>query len=577
MTQVLPTISKEDFEIHQRLLTDYPFFARHIQKIEPKDLAVKDVDDPDEKDFDRLVRAQVLALQENQLQGMIPFIFNPVQWKLHLFCQDMLKRLGFVRVAMGKPRQVGGSTFFHGMAHYLACNTPGLKIHIVSHNDASTKKFLRRARKMAGAAPPTVTPARQVENSNELIFDNGATWGIATAGNPDALRSDNAHFLHASEEAYWKEAERTTAAIIPALSDGPGSWGCRESTSQGKGNPWHKFIEETISGENEWELFFEPWYNHPKYQRTPPPGWEPNAESLDEYNRLRDLGVTLTKAQLYWRQMKIKSLRALWMFKQEFPSDIHESFQAPANTLYNPDAVNKAAANSRTNRIQLDPYAPLILGVDPARKGDRTVLAFRQGRVFRDVIVYPKMDDNSLVRIIAEYLGKGYKGTPVKHCFIDYAIGEGPASRLRDLGFLMQITSVHFGESADDTERYLNKRVEMAIELRDWFGDTGEHVQIPCLDRTQDEKKLADDIISDLLAIPDFMQSTGSEKIKLPPKDAIKKAYGKSPDIFDAMILTFAFPVAGERPAELQEFARQNYSHVEPSELARINSDFDGA
>lgn len=573
MSGIIQTITAEDWEIHSRLLTDYPFFARHIQKIEPKDLTIQE-DDPNEKDFERIARLQTLALQnQDDLAGMIPFIFNPVQWKLHLFCEDMLKRRGLVRVAMGKPRQVGGSTYFHGRAHKEACNTPGLKVHIVSHNDDSTRKFLRRARKMAAAAPPTVTPARPVDNSKELIFDNGASYGIATAGNPDALRSDNCHFLHASEEAYWKEAELTTAAVIPALSDGPGSWGARESTSKGKGNAWHKFIQETMAGDNEWELFFEPWYNHPKYQKTPPPGWEPNAEALEARYKY---GVELTDAQLYWRAMKIKSLRALWLFNQEYPGTIHESFQASSNTLYNPDAVNKARLNGKGMLITPDYNAPLILGVDPARKGDRTVLAFRQGRVFRDVIVYPKMDDNSLVRIIAEYLGKGYKGTPVAKCFIDYAIGEGPASRLRDLGYIKQIQSVHFGESADDSDRYLNKRVEMALELRDWFGDTGEHVQIPGRDDTKDDQKLADDITSDLLAIPDFMQATGSEKIKLPSKDVIKKEYGKSPDIFDAMILTFAFPVQGERPAELQQFAKENFGHVTPSELAVINRDFDG-
>jgi hypothetical protein len=116
-------VPKEDWEVHLRLLTDYPFFARHIQKIEPKDLTVQEPDDPDEKDFDRLVRLQTQALMAESLAGMIPFIFNPVQWKLHLFCEDMLARLQLVRVAMGKPRQVGGSTYFHGKAHQLACRS----------------------------------------------------------------------------------------------------------------------------------------------------------------------------------------------------------------------------------------------------------------------------------------------------------------------------------------------------------------------------------------------------------------------------------------------------------------------
>jgi hypothetical protein len=259
--------------------------------------------------------------------------------------------------------------------------------------------------------------------------------------------------------------------------------------------------------------------------------------------------------------MQIKDLRALWMFKQEFPATIDESFQSSADTLYNPDAITRARKND--GKIALDPYAPLIMGVDPARTGDRTVIAFRQGNVIRKVLTWPKMDDMRLVGIIAQYLSKGFEGKAVAKCFMDYAIGEGVASRLRELGYFKEVCIVDFGEAATE-DRFLNKRIEMYMDLKDWIGDTGEWVSIPD----------NDDVASDLLAIPDFMQSTGSEKLKLPPKDQIKKDYGKSPDIADAIVLTFAYPVAAERVAELQQFAKQNLAHLPVSELGSVLRDF---
>jgi hypothetical protein len=541
-------LSQEEWDLHQRLLTDFPFFSRHIIKIEPKDLQETD------ENFKESI--SILA-DEDSLDGTIPLLFHPGQLKLYAAIKSMQDELGFIRIAMVKPRQVGWSTLIQSYLYWRATMTKGMRIHIVSHNTDSTRQFLRRFRKICKGAPAYITPGRPVDNSKEIILDNGASVSIATAGTPDAIRSSSFHAGHLTEEPSWPEPEATMAALMPALSDGPNSICFREATSKGKGTPWHRFIQDVQTNQTEWRLFFDAWFSHPKYQTTPPLGWQPNEEAL-EAQRL----YNLTLHQLFWRANKIKSLGALWLFKQEYPGTVEESFQASANTLYNPDTITRARKNDK-NLIP-DPYAPLIMGVDPARTGDRTVIAFRQGKVVREVRVWPKMDDMRLVGIIATYLKDGYNGKAVSKCFIDYAIGEGPASRLRELGFYKEVQTVHFGETPSE-ERYANKRIEMAMNLRDWLGDTGEHVAIPD----------SDDIAADLLAIPDFVNSTGSEKLKLPPKDLIKKEYGRSPDIFDAIILTFAYPVAGERPAALHEFARNNLAHLPPSEFASILKDFE--
>lgn len=558
-------LTPEELKIHARLVSDFPFFARHVQMIEPKDIAFTE---DDQAQFEALWR-------EDSTAGMVPFVFRVGQHNLDVFVNDMKRELGYVAAALVKPRQVGWSTYIQARAHWLSTKTPGLKTLIVSHTRDSTGKFLRRIRKMCAAAPSVVTPGRPLENSKEIGFANGAYISIATAGSPDAVRSDSAHFFHGSEETSWENAAELATAIFPALSFAAGSEAYRETTSKGRNTDWHNFIVETLQNydektktwtqkENRWRVFFDPYHNDPRYQRKPPLGWEPNDEEREHARaHLGHMTEAQQLARLFWRRLMIKDLRALWRFKQEYPSTIDESFQASEATLYPPEAVYRARANGKNGSILIDPFAPLIMGVDPARTGDRTAIVFRQGKVIVDYFVYPKMEDMQLVGILAKHLAEGFKGKRVAKCFIDYAIGEGVCSRLRELGFYLQVQSVHFGESASE-ERYANKRCEMYMNMRDWFGDTGEHVAIPD----------TDEMSGDLLAIPDFVESTGSEKIKLKPKDEIRKAYGRSPDLADACALTFAYPVAAERIADLDQLVREYTNYAPQTEISRIMGDF---
>jgi hypothetical protein len=46
---------------------------------------------------------------------------------------------------------------------------------------------------------------------------------------------------------------------------------------------------------------------------------------------------------------------------------------------------------------------------------------------------------------------------------------------------------------------------------------------------------------------------TSTGKIKLQSKDVIKKTYGRSPDLFDAMALTFSYDVRSRKQQELEK------------------------
>jgi hypothetical protein len=90
-----------------------------------------------------------------------------------------------------------------------------------------------------------------------------------------------------------------------------------------------------------------------------------------------------------------------------------------------------------------------------------------------------------------------------------------------------QVVEVPFGGKALAEHKFLNRRSEMWYALREWLRAGG---MIP------DDSRL----ISELAAPVYFFNAAG--KIQLEPKEKIVERLGFSPDLADALALTFAVP-----------------------------------
>ena len=173
-------------------------------------------------------------------------------------------------------------------------------------------------------------------------------------------------------------------------------------------------------------------------------------------------------------------------------------------------------------------YAAKVMGVDPARFGDdRSVIFCRQGLYAQQPQVFRGLDNMALADKVAQQI-ELFRPDAV---FIDAGNGSGVIDRLRQLHH--DVIEVHFSGSPS-AARYLNKRAEMWFELRDWLRAGGA---IPDLvDLKQD------------LAAPTY-KFTPADKIQLESKDDIKGRGLPSPDLGDALALTFAFPVYKDHSA----------------------------
>ncbi len=171
--------------------------------------------------------------------------------------------------------------------------------------------------------------------------------------------------------------------------------------------------------------------------------------------------------------------------------------------------------------------APLLMGVDVARFGeDRSVIAFRRGRDARTIPwqVYRKLDTQQLAMRIAE-AAQEYKPDAI---FVDGGgVGGGVVDALKAMRF--KVFEVQAGSSADDKEKYQNKRCELWARSKEWL-ETG------CIPNDKD-------LLEDFKA-PQYEWHPVSNKLVLESKDDMKKRGYASPDMAEALLQTFARPVA---------------------------------
>ncbi len=201
--------------------------------------------------------------------------------------------------------------------------------------------------------------------------------------------------------------------------------------------------------------------------------------------------------------------------KGEFP-------RTGSNQFIGRDVVTKAAEREITD----DPGAPLIMAVDVARFGsNESVIRFRKGRDARSIPAI-RMKGADTMAVAAAVAANIERHNP-EAVFVDGAgVGGGVVDRLKQMGY--RVREVQSGESADDPERFLNKRVEMWGEMREWL-------TIGCID---DDVRLHDDLTG-----PEYSVALKGQ-LKLETKEAMQKRGLASPDDGDALALTFAGPVA---------------------------------
>lgn len=460
---------------------------------------------------------------------VVPLQMNRAQQYLHGRLEEQLQGTGKVRALVLKGRQQGVSTYVQARMRWRLKHRSGVKAYVMAHEQKATDNLFGMAKRYQDSEPEWARPSTGASNTKELWFDVvDSRYEVATAGTKEVGRSGTAQFFHASEYAFWPMAETHWAGIGQTVPDMEDTEIIVESTANGVLNDFYARWKQAIAGRSDFIPVFIPWYWQPEYERDVPADWVRTPEE----DELVELYAELTDRKLAWRRAKIENDFAgdVTKFQQEYPLNWQEAFVNEKRDTYIPGKlVVRAQAVTEVNYS-----GPMLVGVDPARYGDdRTAIVVRQGRKVRAMRTYEGKSTMDVAGIVARFI----QSQNPNRVYIDViGLGAGVYDRLVELGYGPRdeggrgiVCAVNVAESAIEDEKYANKRAEVWAQLKKWLESW------PC------SLPEGDEWLADLTAPGYSYDSSG--RLRLESKEQMKKRGDKSPDIGDALALTFAEPV----------------------------------
>ena len=324
----------------------------------------------------------------------------------------------------------------------------------------------------------TIKGVRFNESELSITYPNGSVIRLYGADNADSLRGIYLDGVVIDEVADMKP-NVWGEVLRPALADRQG---------------WALFIG-TPKGIN---LFYE-IYQRALMEDT----WFAKIYRADETNMIRPEELAAAKVEMTESQ-----------FAQEFMCD----FAASNDDILIPVSLAVSATKKQYNDAEVRGSFKVI-GVDVARYGDdSSVIIKREGLKIHPPIIFKDISNTDL----ADAVMREVVDFQPEQVNIDAGRGEGVIDMLKSNRF--RVNEINFGGTQGVSKYYRNKRAEMWDNMRKFLQSGGS---IP-----DDAAIVAE------LATQTF--NMNNDVFTLTSKEKMRKDGVKSPDIADAIALTFA-------------------------------------
>jgi hypothetical protein len=303
--------------------------------------------------------------------------------------QHQFETTGVVRLIVLKARQLGLSTLTEACAYTLSFIFDHYSSLIVAHEADASRNLLKMTKRYDQYAPWKDLYTLKHNTRNDLEWEETkSSIKVSTAGKKTQAgvgRSSTNHFIHASEVAFWPDAEVVWNGLSQTVPRSPGTFVCFESTANGTGNFFHHMWEEAEAGENDYFPLFLPWWRHPEYTADHanlplyPLGHLDDAEN-ELIALLKTNGTDDESHQrIIWRRWATKNLcnNDNLQFMQEYPATAEEAFISSGMNVFPHESLKncfeRAAGftgylfrDGSEITFKADPHGPLKLFLKPS-------------------------------------------------------------------------------------------------------------------------------------------------------------------------------------------------------------------
>lgn len=452
----------------------------------------------------------------------INFVMNRAQLYVDQRLEAQLKATGKVRALILKGRQQGISTYVQARFFQKIITKRGKKAFILTHLSDATSAIFEMTKRYSENIDNTLFPSPDKKNDNKLTYEGlGSGYRVGTAGSAEIGRSMTNQYLHLSEYGFYKDASRISLGLLQTVAEIAGTEIIKESTANGIDNDFYLDWMEAKNGKTRYQAIFVPWYWQDEYC-IDDSAFKPNEEEREWLVKFGTNG--LRPGHLNWRRIKLQDFKGdddqkCRKFRQEYPFTDDEAFLSSITDTFIPMEPVKTA---RKNIVESQ--SALVIGVDPARKGDdRIAIIRRRGRKAYKLETHYNIDTMELAGIIKRII---IAESPSRVCIDCIGIGAGTVDRLHELGYTDIVIGVNVAKRAEEHQRYKNCRAELWDRGREWLlQDMG--VEIPDSDELQ----------TDLTMISYKYDS--NDRLQIESTEDLKKRGCLSPDCAVALILTF--------------------------------------
>lgn len=463
--------------------------------------------------------------------------FNSAQKHVHRQIELQRRKDGRVRALVLKGRQQGISTYIAARYYHRATLHRGVGVYILSHEQAASDNLFKMVDRFQTNNP--LAPQTGVSNVKELEFNRlDSSYVVATAGQKAGGRGRTISLFHGSEVAFWQSAADHFAASVQTVPDMPGTEIVLESTGNGASGEFYERWHDAVAGKSDYLPIFVPWYWQNEYTRAVTPDFELSDEPGDNGVSEREYAelFNLTPEQMAWRRAKVAELRSVQLFDQEYPASPEMAFASAdvAQSFILPIQVLRAR-----KRARIEGAGPLVLGVDPSGPGkDRFAIAARQG----PKVLWTEHRQKPVTIEAVHWVRSVIDKHQPDRVFVDLGgIGHAVYSLLVTTDttapdgrkYSEIIRGVNFGGTSQAKLAHpklpgpKNRRAEMWDRLREWL-EMESGTSLP------DDDSLQSDITAPRI------KPLLSNDFLLESKEEMRKRGVRSPDLADAIILTFA-------------------------------------